>query len=403
MSDLFQPPRYYRDVTFHKHTDRTVGFLELFYDLVYVATLIQIGNFLSDNPNLLGFGQFLVLLFVVWWAWTGETAFQNRYYIDDITHRLLVLLQMFGVAAMGLSVSEAFGSLSAQFALSFVLVRSLLAVMWVRAYRAHQPSRSLAVGYLIGFVGGIAIWLGSIALPEDVRWVAWLAAIVFEIVFFSRPTMIRATVSWAPDDHHFVERFGIFTIIVLGEAFVKVLDDAQGTSLGTDQMLSGMALLTLLFGLWWLHFSDTADELYDLNSNIKPLAWSYGHLFLAASLVMYGVAAKKLFAESISYPGESVTESYRLLLTAAIVGFLIAQALINSGFDDSVTDHNQARRVVIYLGAAVVVGGLGLLASGLTGTQLTAAVAVVVIALVVDAIAQTKRADAVAAAGSASG
>lgn len=71
MSDLFTRPRYFRDVMFHRHTDRTIGWLELFYDLVYVATLIQIGNFLSDDLTLLGFGQFLVLMFVVWWAWAN--------------------------------------------------------------------------------------------------------------------------------------------------------------------------------------------------------------------------------------------------------------------------------------------------------------------------------------------
>ena len=79
MSDLFARPQYFRDAKFHRHTDRTIGWLELFYDLVYVATLIQIGNFLSNNLTLLGFGQFLVMMFVVWWAWGGETLYQNRY------------------------------------------------------------------------------------------------------------------------------------------------------------------------------------------------------------------------------------------------------------------------------------------------------------------------------------
>ncbi|MBV7328448.1 low temperature requirement protein A [Chloroflexi bacterium TSY] len=87
-SPLFTPPKYFQDVVFHRHTNRSVGWLELFYDLVYVATLIQIGNFLSDNTTLLGFGQFLVLTVIVWWAWTGETIYQNRFVVDDIKHRI---------------------------------------------------------------------------------------------------------------------------------------------------------------------------------------------------------------------------------------------------------------------------------------------------------------------------
>lgn len=71
-------------------------------------------------------------------------------------------------------------------------------------------------------------------MPVDFRWVAWIFAIVFEIVFFSRPSIIRESIKWRPDDHHIVERFGVFTIIVLGEAFVKVLDDARGTMPGVE-------------------------------------------------------------------------------------------------------------------------------------------------------------------------
>jgi len=69
-SSLFTPPKFFKNVSFHRHTDRSIGWLELFYDLVYVATLIQIGNFLSDNLSVEGFAQFLVLLTVVWWWWT---------------------------------------------------------------------------------------------------------------------------------------------------------------------------------------------------------------------------------------------------------------------------------------------------------------------------------------------
>ncbi|MEO0565803.1 MAG: hypothetical protein AAF125_27085, partial [Chloroflexota bacterium] len=56
-SSLFTPPKFFSTINFHRHTQRSVGWLELFYDLVYVATLIQIGNYLSDNVTFLGFAQ----------------------------------------------------------------------------------------------------------------------------------------------------------------------------------------------------------------------------------------------------------------------------------------------------------------------------------------------------------
>ncbi|MEM7033894.1 MAG: low temperature requirement protein A, partial [Chloroflexota bacterium] len=211
MSELFTPPKYFQDVKFHSHTDRTVGWLELFYDLVYVATLIQVGNFLSSNLTLLGFGQFLVLMFVVWWSWGGETLYQNRFVVDDVWHRLLVFIQIFGVAAMGLSVSEAFGNLYVQFTLGYVLVRFMLILMYVRVYTAHPESRLISVRFMIGIAGGIVIWVGAIFLPSEYHWVAWLGAILFEIIFFGLPALIRELKRWGPDLHHMLERYGIFT------------------------------------------------------------------------------------------------------------------------------------------------------------------------------------------------
>jgi len=390
VSELFQGPRFHRDVTFHKHSDRAVGWLELFYDLVYVATLIQIGNFLSKHLTMAGFGQFCVLLFLVWWAWTGETLYQNRYFVDDVVHRSLVFLQMVGVAAMGLSVSGAFGVLSAQFALSYALVRSMMLVMYWRVRRTHPASGTVSLSYMVGFTVGIAMFLGSLLLPDDVRWIVWLLAIAAEIAYFARPQNLRATMEWGPDDHHLVERFGIFTIIVLGEAFVKVLDDAQGTSLGFDQMLMGIVIVILLFSLWWLHFSDSADHVYDTHSTAKLLSWSYGHLFLAASLVMFGVASKKVFAQSIDDAAKYLKEETRLLLTAALVIFFIAQMLINAGHDRAKTSSNYRHRILAFAGAAAMVAIVGVTVTGLSSLLFTGLLAVLALVMVARSVAEAR-------------
>jgi len=382
MSELFTPPKYFKDVTFHKHTDRAVGWLELFYDLVYVATLIQIGNFLSDNLTLVGFGQFMVMMFVVWWAWSAETLYQNRYVADDIWHRLLVFIQILGVATIGLSVSDAFGGLYVQFTIGYVMVRVVLILMYVRILSSHPASKDFATRFMIGFAGGIAIWLGSLLLPADIHWVGWVIAILFEVLFFSRPTMLKDIQTWRVDDHHMVERFGIFTIIVLGEAFVKVLDDAQGTVLSLEQIVFGVIGVGVLCSLWWLYFSDTAGKLYDFTSNIKGSSWSWGHLILASSLVTFGVAMKKLFAETIKYSDKVVTDEYRLLLTVAIVLFLLAMAMIDFGLDDSLTPHKQILKVYVYLGSAVLVGIVGAMVTSLTATLFIAIIALIMVVLV---------------------
>jgi len=298
---------------------------------------------------------------------------------------------MAGVAAMGLSVSGAFGDLSGQFALAYALVRSMMIIMFIRARRTHPESSDVSLGYMVGFAIGIALFVGSLFFPNDVRWIVWLVAIAAEIFYFSRPKTIRATIEWGTDDHHLVERFGIFTIIVLGEAFVKILDDAQGASLGLEQVAMGIIVVVLLFALWWLHFSDAADEVYDLDNTTSPLLWTYGHLFLAASLVMFGVASKKVFAHSLKDASKALKDETRLLLVAAVVVFFIAQALINAGLDHDATPHNHRRRIVLYLGAAAVAAVLGLVVTGLKATLFTGLITLIAIGLTFGSIAEAKQ------------
>ena len=228
-------------------------------------------------------------------------------------------------------------------------------------------------------------------MPDDARWIVWLLAIAAEAIYFARPRTVKAMLEWGPDDHHLVERFGIFTIIVLGEAFVKILDDAQGTSLGLDQIVMGIVIVVLLFNLWFLHFSDAADEVYGLDKTFKPLVWAYGHLFLAAALVMFGVASKKVFSQNIEDATKALKDETRLLLTAALVIFYLAEALINVGLNHDATAHNHKLRIVVYLGGATVAAVIGLAVTGLTSVLFTGLLTIVSLVVVGRSVAEQKQ------------
>lgn len=389
-SSLFSPPQFFRNVSFHRHSNRNVGWLELFYDLVYVATLIQIGNYLSDNVTLQGFAHFLVLMTVVWWAWSGETFYQNRYVVDDLTHRILVFIQIFAIASLGLSVSEAFGALYVQFTLTYVVTRFILVVMYVRASRAHPESKGLSQGYAVGFSIGIVIWLASLLLPAEYHWVGWLIGIAVELTVPIMPRMREQQQLWAPDIHHISERFGIFTIIVLGESFVKVLDDAQGITIGRDQFVFSTFGLIVLYSLWWLYYGDTAERLIDFAHRIKPLTWLYGHLPLSAGLVAFGVGAKKLFASTLDHPEDPLNPEYRLLYTLAIVLYLVALALIDIALDDDESYLDQKREALVHVISAVIVAVIGVTATGLNGINFVILIAVVMVAQVLFSIYQSR-------------
>jgi len=55
----------------------------------------------------------------------------NRLVVDDIWHRLLIFLQICAIAWLGVSVDGTFGTLSAQFALTYAAVRFVLVLLYI--------------------------------------------------------------------------------------------------------------------------------------------------------------------------------------------------------------------------------------------------------------------------------
>jgi low temperature requirement protein LtrA len=92
--------------TAYANYEKKAGWLELFYDLIFVAAFIQLGNGLSENIGLKGGLVFVSLFIPLWFAWTGFSFYSNRFNVDDFLHRVLVFVQMFSVGAMAVSVPK---------------------------------------------------------------------------------------------------------------------------------------------------------------------------------------------------------------------------------------------------------------------------------------------------------
>ena len=110
MAEALQNRWFHRPELHHPQhgVERKVGWLELFYDLIYVAAIIQLGNALSDNVSLPGFLAFFGVMAPIWFAWTSFTFFHNRFVVDDVLHRVMVFTQMLFIGAVAVSVTDVF-------------------------------------------------------------------------------------------------------------------------------------------------------------------------------------------------------------------------------------------------------------------------------------------------------
>jgi len=347
MSGLFAPPR----LTGHGHgEDRRVTWLELFYDLVYVAALIQLGNTLSEDVTPAGFTRFVILFALLWWAWTGVTFYINRFIVDDVPHRLLVYLQMVGIAFMGVSVGGAFDDLTRQFALAYIFARVVLVVLYLRSWNVDKEIQPLIRIYVGSYGLGIFIWGASLFVSTAIAPTLWVAAMLLEVVAVFLPRARELQTRFAPHVHHMRERFGIFVIIVLGESFIKIITSTLKIAVNFDILLFSVLGIFVVFGLWWLYFSKM--EVTDIRADhFAPYILIYAHLPLTIGFTAFGVAAKKVFQ---SLGGDYVKEPYLTLYCASLLLVVLGASLV----DFSLTRSGRFPRAAWYVIAAAVLLGV---------------------------------------------
>lgn len=320
------PPRSRHRLPEHEAARPT--WLELFYDLVFVAVFIQIGDMLSRDVSAYGFLKVLVLFAPLWGIWTHVAWYMNRLAVDDAVHRGLLLAQLFFIAWMGLSVPGAFGDTSTQFVVCHLGFRLTMIAMYVRSLRYVPEQRELLMRHITHIhLPGALLWIGSLLLPVELRPLAWVAAFLWETCSISAPRCLALLRRFPVHAHHLVERFGTLIILVLGETFIKSITVSPPPPLSLEAALFSIPATATLFGLWWIYFTaiDGEHAAARMLHTANPLPWIFAHLPLALVLITSAVAKTKLFE---SVPGGQVNPVYATLYLGSLALFFALLCLV---------------------------------------------------------------------------
>jgi low temperature requirement protein LtrA len=239
------------------YKEHHVTWLENFYDLIVAIIVFQLSRELNLDVSAYGFLSFVALFIPVVWSWVGVTFYSTRFETDDLAHRLLMLLQIGMAALMAVSVPDGLGKNSVWFALSYALMRTILVIEYLRTRRNVPAARQLTTRYSIGFSIAAGIWFASIFVPTPIRLIFWIIGLAVDIgtpLLFAR----QLSVQFAPHIHHLPERFGSFTIIVLGISILGVVDGIADHNWSASSIISAGLGLGIAFSLWWVYF-DTVD------------------------------------------------------------------------------------------------------------------------------------------------
>ena len=275
----------------HEH-HRVASTLELLFDLVFVVAIAfagaQLHHALSANHAAHGVLSFGLVFFAIWWAWMGFTWFASAFDIDDVPYRIAVWVQMAGALVIAAGVVAAFdkGDFTT-ITIGYVLMRVASVGQWLRASIQSPEHRQTCRRYALGISLVQLGWLANLGTPPSWGLPVFGLLVLAELAVPVWSERAGKT-PWHP--HHIAERYGLMTIIVLGESVLAV---ATGVQSATSQGIWGADLLALCVGallvvycMWWIYFEDSVgDRLHELNT---AYLWGYGHYVLFATAAATG-------------------------------------------------------------------------------------------------------------------
>ena len=291
-----------------------VGFLELFYDLVFVASTMVLSNEFTRDPSWKSAGLCALMFVLLWLLWFHTTVLMNVDRRDDLRQRGLMFVQMFVIFVITLEFVDRTTTDPDFVGLGYLVGVFVLALAYHRVRNRPGGTGEWAKGRRNRLLlAGLAM-LVAFVIPDGIDFLVWAVAIMLLVVPTSA-SHSRGLPVEAIDEHHLMERAALLTLIMMGEAFVKVaLVVAAGSLTATDIVTIGVMFI-VLFSLFAVYFDDVPK------AGIHPgiLAgecWLLAHLVMQIGIVALAIGMSKY----LQVENGHVHDVAIIVLAAAFVG-----------------------------------------------------------------------------------
>ena len=302
--------------------------------------------------------------FAIWWAWLNYTWFASAYDNDDVVFRLLTFVIMVGALFLAAGVPDIFlDGQSTTVVLGYAIMRFAMVGLWLRAAAGHPERRQTALWYAGGITVVQLLWIARLGVPESWYLPSFAFLVGLELLV---PVLAEKRHGYTPfHPHHIAERYGLLTIIVLGEVILSSVlaiqqvmsPDGGGLTWAMAPLIAGGLLV--VFSLWWLYFS--RDHASIVENPRAVWLFGYGHLPVFASIAAVGAA---LAAAVDVIQGEADAGTRPIALTLAVAVSAVALAL--SGLH-ALSDHETVATMVpavvltvLCLAVALLVSSMGM-------------------------------------------
>jgi low temperature requirement protein LtrA len=350
--------------------------LELFFDLVFVFALTQVTALMAADPTFAQLGRGLVVLSIIWWAWSGYCWLTSTVDPELGLPRLVMFAAMAAMLVVALATPGAFSDEGLAWGLGYLAVRLLHAALFALAARG-DPALARAVLSLVASLipgAGLIIIASTVVDAGPVRDWLWVAAVLLDYGL----VLVQGVEGWHVHARHFAERFGLVIIIALGEAIVAIGVGAEGVGLGAGEILAALLAIGIACALWWLSFdvvAIVAEQRFVTAESVAQLriardSYALLHLPMIAGIVLFALGVKKV----LEHTGDPLKDMPAVALCGGLALYLVAHVAFRMRNVGSV---NWARIVAALVCLALIALATQIAAVAVLGLLLAVFVALV--------------------------
>lgn len=141
--------------------DRATSSVELLWDLVFVFAVTQVTTLLAERTGWERFGEAMLALAIVWWAWSAFVWVSNAFPADSLALRGYLLTCTLLIFIVGLALPHAFGANGLLFAGAYTAVRLVHLKMYIDASAQGRAAREAITLFAVTSLAGMALLLGG--------------------------------------------------------------------------------------------------------------------------------------------------------------------------------------------------------------------------------------------------
>ena len=305
--------------------EKRTGYIELFFDLVFVFAFTQVATMVVEDTSAAGLGRAALVFALVWWAWSAYTWLTNAIDVENVGTRIFVFAAMLAAFFVALAVPDAYADEGTWFAVAYFAVRMLHVALYVWGVRSDQVQRTAVVRLAPWFLVAPTIALAGGFVEDPWRTSLWTISIAVDVIgtLFARGFRVSPS--------HFAERYALVVIIALGESIVAI--GLAALALERDALFA-LAVAVSFAGAaaaWWAYFDFTqlavARALHDApeehRGHLARDVYTFFHYPIVLGIVLLAVAAKK----TLGAPAEPLSDGGRAALALGFFLFLLGFVL----------------------------------------------------------------------------